>query len=470
MLRSTTGLILLSLLWLPACAPGSSWSQPGVPRLSGRASRPAPTRIARVQAVVPAADHGSSAVVTPTAPPAPFVPAAPGSPEATITSDEIREHVEVLASDLFEGREAGSKGERRAAAYIVSRLEECTRLEPAGDDGSWFHEFELNGLLAGTPARNVIARLPGSDPDVAHEIIVIGAHYDHVGYGKHGNALDGSGEIHNGADDNASGSAALLELATSLCAEGWEPRRTILFQWYSGEELGLLGSMAWVAEHDVLRERVVFMVNMDMVGRLTGRTLVVGGTGTSPGLSELAQGLCDELGLVMIDDPPGTAPSDNTAFYREGIPALFLFTGLHEDYHRAGDDVHKLNAVGAADIGKLAAGLVRAIDGRDERPRFTPSPGNAFMFRPRLFTGAVFGEAADGAPRLAVLLPDSPAEEVGLAEGDVIVALDGAPMETLAQLEAALKAVGTDVRPLDFSVRREGEADLLVKRVQPTIR
>jgi hypothetical protein len=455
----------LALLFSPACSSGgSSWAQPEAPPRAPR-HRPAALPQATHQATHPAAAAAAAAAEA-----EPFTPAAPGSPEATITAAEIREHVEVLASDLFEGREAGTQGERRAAAYIVSRLQECPRLQPAGDDGTWFHTFELNGVLAGTPARNIIARLPGTDPELAHEIIVLGAHYDHVGYGEHGNALDGAGEIHNGADDNASGTAALLDLATSLCGAGWEPRRTILFQWYSGEELGLLGSMAWVADHDVLLARTAFMINMDMVGRLTGRTLLVGGTGTAPGLSALAQGLCDELGLVMIDDPPGAAPSDNTSFYRAGVPCMFLFTGLHADYHRAEDDVHKLNAEGAADIGKLAAGLLAAIDARDERPRYTPAPGTAFMFRPRLYTGAVFGEADDGAPRLAVLMPEGPAEAAGLAEGDLVIALDDKPTATLAALEAALEALGTELRPLSFSVRRDGEAAPLVLSVQPTIR
>jgi hypothetical protein len=482
--------LLLTLpLALAACAADPDWRQPDVPP-RGRSVGAAPAlRVAELSAPAPAASSAAAAAArrgTAQATGAGSVHprddaqdgsasgpalAQPPDPRAsTITADEVREHVEVLASDLFEGREAGTQGERRAAAYLVARLQECERLEPAGDDGTWFHGFELLGTLAGTPARNVVARLPGTDPALAHELIVLGAHYDHVGYGAHGNALDGRGEIHNGADDNASGSAVLLELATSLCGAGWEPRRTILFQWYSGEELGLLGSRAWVADAGPLLSRVVFMINMDMVGRLTGRTLVVGGTGTSPGLAELAQGLCDELGLVMIDDPPGTAPSDNTSFYGEGIPALFLFTGLHADYHRAGDDSHRVNAGGAADIGRLAAGLTKAIDARDERPRFTAAPGTAFMFRPRLHTGAVFGETDDGAPRLAVLLPDSPAERAGLAEGDVVVAFDGRPTTTLAELEAALEAVGTDLRPMVFSVRRDGGQEPLTMRVQPTIR
>jgi membrane-associated protease RseP (regulator of RpoE activity) len=223
------------------------------------------------------------------------------------------------------------------------------------------------------------------------------------------------------------------------------------------------------------------MINMDMVGRLTGRTLVVGGTGTSPGLSELAQGICDELGLKMIDDPPGRAPSDNASFYGAGIPVLFLFTGIHADYHRPGDDHHKLNERGAADIGELARRLLLDLDARDERPEFTAAPGDAFMFRPTLYTGAVFGESALDAlhpVEVAVLIPDTPAAEGGLREGDLIVSLDGQPVEDLASLERRLSVIDPDVPPLSFEVLRPAgdspfdvpglEARTIV--VQPVIR
>lgn len=362
--------------------------------------------------------------------PAPVAGDAGLDPAVAVTAEEIGAHVEVLASDLFEGREAATRGERRAAGYIVSRLEECERLQPAGPGDGWLQPFPIT--LQGQPAtaHNVLALLPGSDPRLAHEAIVIGAHYDHVGFGESGNALDpGVREIHNGADDNASGSAALLDLATSLCGSGWQPRRTILFQWYSGEELGLLGSRHWVnAEPTHPIGDVVFMVNMDMVGRLVGRTLVVGGTGTSEGLADLAQGLCDELGLVMIDDPPGGAPSDNSSFYDAGIPALFLFTGLHEDYHRAGDDSHKLDLEGTRDVAQLAERLVKAIDARDARPEFRRSPGMANIFTPGRFFGAAFSDAvapAPGAVRVDVIIPGSPAEQAGLREGDLISAAGG---------------------------------------------
>jgi hypothetical protein len=349
-----------------------------------------------------------------------------------ITPGEILEHIDVLASDLFQGREAATPGERRAAVYIVAMLKDAGRLQPAGPDGSWFQPFELMRKGEPVEARNILAMLPGNDPDLAHEILVVGAHYDHVGYGRSGNAIDGPGEIHNGADDNASGSATLLDLATSLANSGWKPRRTIMFQWYSGEELGLLGSKHYVEEPVFPLENHAFMLNMDMVGRLTERRLLVGGTGTSEGLAELARGYCEDLGLDMLDDPPGAAPSDNSSFYEKGIPVLFLFTGLHDDYHRVGDDAYKVNARGAADIGRLARRLLEQIDARDERPAFKKSPGTANLFMPRPYVGVTF-DVAPAAPntmaRVAVVIPDSPAALAGLVEGDLVVSMDGHAVE-----------------------------------------
>ncbi|MGQ0552229.1 MAG: M28 family peptidase [Planctomycetota bacterium] len=406
-----------------------------------------------------------------------------------ITADEILEHVEILASDAYEGREAGAPGERLAAAYLVKQLERAAerqrqagvppelRLQPAGPEDSWFQDFTIPRPNGDLLARNVLARLPGSDPELRDEALVVGAHYDHVGFGENGNALDRPGEIHNGADDNASGTATLLDLATSLAGAGWQPRRTILFQWYSGEELGLLGSKHWVNNSTHPLEDTVFMINMDMVGRLTGRTLVVGGTGTSPGLGELASGLCEELGLNMIDDPPGTAPSDNTSFYEKSIPALFLFTGLHEQYHKADDDLEFLNAAGAADVGRLAQGLLAALDARDERPVFTRSPGDALMYWPRKYIGATFSAQLEDVPealgggfglRCELTVPEMPASRAGLREGDLVTAVDGEAVTRHTALSRWLKRVEHELLPLPLTVLRDGALQELV--VQPILR
>ena len=379
-------------------------------------------------------------------------------PATEITPDEIREHIEVLASDAFEGREAGTAGEARARKYIASVLEQHPELQPAGEDGGWFQAFAIT--LHGGPAEahNIIARLPGSDPELSKQYIVVGAHYDHVGYGESHNALDAPGPIHNGADDNASGSSTLLDLATSLAGAHWKPRHTVLFQWYSGEELGLLGSRNWVEHPLVPLDQTIFMINMDMVGRMVAHTLVVGGTGTSPGLADLAGGFCDGLGLKMIDDPPGTAPSDNTSFYNHGIPAVFLFTGLHEDYHKASDDAFRINAEGAATVGRLAQKLLASIDARDERPAFTLAPGEAYTFRPALYTGAAFVETAEGPPRVAVVIPGSPAETAGLREGQIVLKLNGQPVPDIHALDARLAAQLKLPQILRFEVRDAGAA------------
>jgi len=398
--------------------------------------------------------------------------------DAMLSAETIGEHDGVLASDVFEGRETGTRGERRAAGYIISILESCEAIEPDGPDGGWLQPFDVTVHLEAATANNILARLPGTDPALAQECIVLGAHYDHVGFGRSGNSLDpGNHEVHNGADDNASGSSVLLDLATSLARSGWRPRRTILFQWYSGEELGLLGSAYWVKHPTHPIGDVAFMINMDMVGRMLGRTLLVGGTGTSPGLSEMALAGCKELGLAMLDDPPGTAPSDNSSFYDAGIPCVFLFTGLHEDYHRATDDTEKLELGGMRDVGRLALRLLLAIDGADARPVFRRSPGNANEFQPFLYIGVAFADSEHpelAAVRAQVVIPGAPAERAGLREGDLVVALDGHVLASLAELEKLLHPGSGPIVPLDFTVLRpsaDGASfETLHVVVQPVIR
>lgn len=405
-----------------------------------------------------AAQDGEAPSSQPTAAAAPSSSPSSPDPATTLTAEEIGEHDAVLASDLFEGREAGTRGERRAAAYIISQLETCERLQPDGPDGEWLQPFDITLHKQPAVAHNVLARLPGSDPALAGQYIVVGAHYDHVGFGESGNALDPDvHEIHNGADDNGSGSSVLLDLATSLCGSGWQPRHTVLFQWYSGEELGLLGSKHWVDQPTHPLADVTFMINMDMVGRMMGRTLVVGGTGTSPGLAELSRGFCDQLHLHMIDDPPGTAPSDNSSFYDAGIPALFLFTGLHADYHRATDDSARIDLEGARDVGLLVEDLLRALDARDERPKFQSSPGMAYVFTPRLYLGCAFDDVVRPAPagvRVTVVIPGAPADVAGLREGDYVASLGGHAVEHASDIDALLEAPHGDIPEMDVVVWR----------------
>ncbi len=399
-----------------------------------------------------------------------FATRASGDP---ITGAEIQAHVEVFASEAFGGREAGSPGEALASTYIIERLQALPGVQPGVENGSWLQAFDIpSGVAAGSTddlgdGHNVLAILPGSDPDLAHEIVVLGAHYDHVGTGSHGNSLelmddlgglspDETGKvrlargIHNGADDNASGSAVLLELAQSLATARQPLRRTVMFQWYSAEELGLLGSRHYVSAPTRPLEDTVAMLNMDMVGRLRGSTLFIGGTGTSAAFSRQVQAAASAEDVVVIEDRSGIAPSDNSSFYIHDVPVLFFFTGLHEDYHRSTDDADKLNGRGAARVGRMIEHILRDMDSETDRPEFIVSGGEAQVWRPQVWSGMTFEATVPGelgAARIAVLVPDSPGGRAGLAEGDVIFKLDGVRVLTLADLEAQLGTIDPERTP-----------------------
>jgi formylmethanofuran dehydrogenase subunit D len=197
-------------------------------------------------------------------------------------------------------------------------------------------------------ANNVVAYIDnGSD-----KTIILGAHFDHLGYGEDGNSMMRTGEkmIHNGADDNASGTAALIELA-KLIKKTKAPKNNYLFVAFSGEELGLYGSKYFVENPTISLDKVNYMVNMDMVGRLndSSKTITVGGFGTSPSWNGVLNG-AKKPGLNVKFDSSGTGPSDHTSFYRKNIPVLFFFTGLHSDYHRPSDDANKINYLGELQI------------------------------------------------------------------------------------------------------------------------
>ncbi len=197
----------------------------------------------------------------------------------SIQSKQLQKHVDVLADDSFEGREAGSRGGRAAGTYLLKQIRELG-LEGGGANGSYVQMFQGN-------FRNLLGVLPGSDPDLKDEVIVLGAHYDHVGYGTRRNSKGPIGYIHNGADDNASGTSGLLEVAEALCSLPTPPRRTVLFAFWDGEEKGLLGSKHWVSDPTISLDRIKLMINVDMIGRPNPNRLEVSGTRSLAGLREL---------------------------------------------------------------------------------------------------------------------------------------------------------------------------------------
>ncbi len=217
-------------------------------------------------------------------------------------------------------------------------------------------------------ARNVVGFLPGKGA-LANEYLVVGAHYDHVGMGGAGSLAPGTVAIHNGADDNGSGTTTMLEVARHLSLDKSESRRGIIFMAFSGEEKGLLGSKHYVRSPRWPLEKTVAMVNMDMVGRLTDESLTVYGTGTAEGFDPLMDKLNETSKFKLDKQPAGFGPSDHQSFYEFDIPVFHFFTGLHNDYHRPSDDFDKINIEGMQKIADMVDRLVIDLATRPERPK-----------------------------------------------------------------------------------------------------
>lgn len=377
---------------------------------------------------------------------------------ASIRAEDARRHVATLADDAFEGREGGSRGGRAAAAYIVDEIGRLG-LRPAGDDGGYFQSF--GGM------RNILALAPGSDPGVADELIVVGAHYDHVGYGTAENSFGPFGRVHNGADDNASGVAGLIELMEAVTRLPTPPRRPILFAFWDGEEKGLLGSRHFlrVLPASVRGKRIVFAVNLDMIGRLRGDRVEIYGARTALGLrSAVVRANVDPhnaAGLELVFDWDISDDSDHYSFISAGIPSIMLHTGLHDQYHRPSDDVQTVNFAGIEPVTRLALGLVQALADEQQPPAFRPAcrgetnagrrhleapiPNAVATHRGRWGISTREDVADPAAPLIVRVVPDSPAAAGGLLPGDRIVAIDGRAVASQAEMMARLTTAGPRV-------------------------
>ncbi|MEI6036698.1 MAG: M20/M25/M40 family metallo-hydrolase [Planctomycetota bacterium] len=392
---------------------------------------------------------------------------------ASIQGADAGRHIAALADDSFEGREGGSRGGRAAGTYIVGVIEKLG-LQPAGDAGTYYQRF---GSM-----RNILALLPGSDPGVAHELIVVGAHYDHVGYGNANNSYGPTGFIHNGADDNASGVAGLLEVAEAFQNLPSPPRRSILFAFWDGEEKGLLGSYHFlrVRPAGVAGMTIVFSLNLDMIGRLRGERLEIFGARTAQGLraSLVQANMASNLELVF--DWKIAEDSDHYAFIAARIPTLMLHTGLHDQYHRPSDDTHLINILGIEPVARLALDLVTAMAD-------SPEPVGPFRMQSRSESAATrrqlemraaeqqepvpsqsrwgVGTRSDpGEPRSPVVVrvtPSSPMARAGVAVGDRMMAIDGSAIESQVDMLARLAEAGDSI---SLDVDRKGRAARLEPR------
>jgi hypothetical protein len=292
------------------------------------------------------------------------------------------------------------------------------------------------------PVKNVVGVLEGSGP-LSDETIVVGAHYDHVGRGGPGSLLPGSTDIHNGADDNASGVGALLELGRRLAARPGKLPRRIVFIAFTGEETGLVGSARYTREPLFPLDKTIAMLNMDMVGRLKDDKLTVFGTGTSTLWNDLLQRLGKEYGFQMIFKPEGFGPSDHSSFYAKQVPVLHFFTGNHGDYHRPSDDWDKLNIPGEERVVGLIEKLLVEVAQAPARPQYVEVKGTAQMGE-RGGARPYFGSIPDfGGDKPGYLLsgvaPGSPADAAGLKGGDRIVQLGMVRIESLEDFDLALR-------------------------------
>jgi Zn-dependent M28 family amino/carboxypeptidase len=325
-------------------------------------------------------------------------------------------------------------------------------------------------------AANVVGILDGSDPVLKSEIVIVGAHYDHLGNGGEGSLAPRSGEIHHGADDNASGTAGLLELARRFAAQYPRPKRTLVFIAFSGEEEGLLGSNYYVNHPLFPLEKTIAMINMDMIGRMKDNKLIIGGVGTAPEWrewiakdnvenktitrAELAgmsapgkmtavvgeNGSIDKFivrperfTLTLNED--GFGPSDHSSFYAKKVPVLFFWTGTHNDYHKPSDTADKINYADEARIVSMVAQLLGDLASNEKRPTYAVAKSDANTratgFRVYLGTIPNYADANDGL-LLDGVRDDSPAAKAGLKAGDKIIKLAGRDVRNVYDYTAAL--------------------------------
>ena len=331
-------------------------------------------------------------------------------------------------------------------------------------------------------SRNVVGLLPatGSGP-LAQEFVVVGAHYDHIGHGEAGGsrAISGEeGQIHNGADDNASGTATVLEVAAALAAQRKAspdvPRRGIIFACWSGEEIGVVGSTYFVRHAPYPLGRFAAYVNFDMVGRMENGHLIVQAVGSSPDWPAVIEKINVQvpLAVTLQDDP--YLPTDTHEFYPNSIPVLAFFTGVHDDYNRPTDDADTLNYAGMLVIADWGAHLIAELSTRYQRlthaevQRSTPRPGSGGG-RGRVYTGMIPDFASSDVVGLKISGAGggSPAEQAGLQKGDVIVRFADQEIRNLEDYAAVLRAVKPDT-PIEIVVQRDGEEVTLT--ITPTVR
>jgi acetylornithine deacetylase/succinyl-diaminopimelate desuccinylase-like protein len=405
--------------------------------------------------------------------------------DALVTEELLRGHATFLADDALEGRAAGYPGNDKAGDYVAGVFKDCG-LVPAGEEGGWFQTFKVRGRAT----RNVLGLLEGSDPQLKDEIVVVGAHYDHVGtgdqpdFGRLGNR--GEDRIWNGADDNGSGTTALLGAARAFGKGGLRAKRTVLFIAFSGEEAGLIGS-AWYCRSPIRPiEKHVFMLNLDMVGRNPQRPMEIHGVGSAEGgvVRRAVERAVGETGLqARLKDEVEIhgGDSDHSSFRDRKVPYAFFFSGFHADYHRPSDTADKLAYPNLVKVSRSAVRILLEVGGLEDRPRFAgaargprfrlpeaPEPG---FERPARRLGVVVQALDDtecellglvkaqGGLRIEAVNPGSAALTAGIKDGDVVLSLAGEALPRSGTQERLRDLLRDRVKPgqeVELVVLRQG--------------
>ena len=332
---------------------------------------------------------------------------------------------------------------QEVAQQLLPQNTSLKNLQDALDTNRTSVSFDLNISVSATiglrikksRGTNVLGVVRGDGS--TDEIIIIGAHMDHLGLGGEGSGSLRPDEeaIHNGADDNASGTAGLLEMAEKIAVNSEQLKRDVLFIAFDAEEKGLLGSKYFVDNPNINLENVSAMINMDMVGRLKDSSLTVGGTGTSPMFEPLLDSLQNIHNLNISYSKEGFGPSDHSSFYIKDIPVLFFFTGTHEDYHKPSDDWEKINATGEKIILDLIYDVTKHLGFLDKKPVFTIAGPKERSQNQRGFkvTFGIVPSYSSGGPGLTIdgVRPEGPAEIAGIQPGDIIIEIDGKDVQDI---------------------------------------
>ncbi|MCK4306178.1 MAG: M28 family peptidase [Candidatus Eisenbacteria sp.] len=405
----------------------------------------------------------------PTDAPTPVLTGRPTCNPATLEHD-----LRFLASDDMEGRALGSKGLQQALQTVAERFRDLGLLPPFPQKASpqdplagYFQKFEIQGH---PPMANVIGILPGH-PEVSPRAVVVGAHADHIGRDP---KLKGD-QIYNGADDNASGMASLLAIASMMSAtEEGQRDRAVIFVVFSGEESGLLGSRHYVDHPVVPHEDVMAMINLDCVGHLRNDQIIVFGTGTAREFSRMLIGLNQAFGFDIVERPEGAGASDHTSFFAKGIPALHFFTGPHKYYNKVTDEADRINFEGLARLTDYVGELVRYLRYRG-RPLTFEAVGTEQMAMMEKM--AKIGQRkvslgfmpdfsmASGGVKVGPVREGGVASQAGIEKGDVITAIDGESIDTLIDYSAVLRSHSAGDR-ITVTVLRANESLNLKVTVQ----